>query len=185
MKFAPSPTRRAAAASLALAAVLATGCSAVNYQATTHVYSGSDGVMFDAEGVKVRHLTFIANEEGGPARLVGVVSNNSAEDAQVEISAAGDTFPFSLSSGEAINLQNDDELIVSSIQAAPGAMQDVTISINGTEETVGASVLDGGIAEYRALLPDGFDESTVEHLEHGPDTYGGGAAHHDPDAAHH
>ena len=103
----------------------------------------------------------------------------------MEISAAGDTFPFSLSSGEAINLQNDDELIVSSIQAAPGAMQDVTISINGTEETVGATVLDGGIAEYRALLPDGFDESTVEHLEHGPDTYGGGAAHHDPDAAHH
>lgn len=188
MKF-TSPARRAAAAAVLIGALSATGCSAINYQATTHVYSASDGTMFDADDVSLRSIMFIAGEEGGPARLIGQVSNDragsNASAAQVSIDAAGETFELTVEPGEAISLEHDEELIVPAIEVAPGSLQEVTVTIDGTQETFGATVLDGAIAEYRDLLPDGYDESMAEHLIHGPDTWGSGAAHYDPDDAGH
>src|SRR5699024_5509802 len=101
----------------------------------------------------------------------------------------GETLNLQLQPGETASLEHDEELIVSSIGAPPGSMQEVSATVtaqtdDGTESdeaTHNAPVLDGTLAEYRDLLPDGFDESMAEHLEHGPDTYGGGAAHHGPD----
>ncbi|WP_120005426.1 hypothetical protein [Nesterenkonia muleiensis] len=183
MKF-TSPARRAAAAAVLIGALSATGCSAINYQATTHVYSASDGTMFDAESVALRHIMFVAEEEGGPARLVGVVSHtdSTAEDSsQVSIEAAGETFELTVEPGEAVNLEHDEELIVPAIQAGPGSIQEVSVTVDGAQETFGATVVDGALMEYRDLLPDGFNQSMTEHLEHGPDTWGSGAAHYDPD----
>ncbi|WP_300344957.1 hypothetical protein [Nesterenkonia sp.] len=189
MKFAPAQARRAAAGLMLIAGLAATGCSAINYQATTHQYSASDGAMVEAEDVKLRHLMFVAGEEGGPARMLGLVSNTGRGEAEVQLSVEGETFDFQLEPGEAVNLQHDGEHIVSAIGAAPGSMQEVTATVTVTgedgssetaEETFDATIVDGAIAEYRDLLPEGFDESMAEHLEHGPDTYGGGAAHHDP-----
>lgn len=183
-----SPARRAAAAAVLIGALSATGCSAINYQATTHSYSASDGTMFDADNVSLRHIMFVAGEEGGPARLLGQVAHGGPESqgpAQVSIEAAGETFDLTLEPGEAVNLEHDQELIVPAIQVSPGSLQDITVSVDGTQETFGATVVDGAIAEYRALLPEGFDESMAEHLVHGPDTWGSGAAHHDPDDAGH
>lgn len=188
MKF-TSPARRAAAAAVLIGALGATGCSAINYQATTHVYSASDGTMFDSDDVSLRSIMFVAGEEGGPARVLGQVSNDrtgaDASDAQVSISAAGETFDLTVEPGEAISLEHDEELIVPAIEVAPGSLQDITVTIDGAEQTFGATVLDGAIAEYRDLLPDGFDQSMTDHLIHGPDTWGGGAAHYDPDDAGH
>ncbi|WP_150461269.1 hypothetical protein [Nesterenkonia ebinurensis] len=183
MKFTSSAPRAAAAAAL-VGGLALTGCSAINYQATTHVYSGSDGTMFDAENLALRHIMFVAGEAGGPARLTGLISHTdaSAEDpAEVTLEAAGDTFEFTVEPGSSVNLEHDEELIVSAIEAGPGAIQEVTVIVNGNQETFNATVLDGTIAEYRDLLPEGFDESMAEHLEHGPDTWGGGAAHYDAD----
>lgn len=181
MKFTPSAPRAAAAAAL-VGGLALTGCSAINYQATTHVYSGSDGTMFDAENVALRHIMFVAGEEGGPARMTGLISHldtSAEEPVEVSIEAAGDNFEFTLEPGSSINLEHDEELIVSAIEAGPGSIQEVTVSVNGAQESFNATVVDGVIAEYRDLLPDGFDESMAEHLEHGPDTWGSGAAHYD------
>ncbi|GAA1816207.1 hypothetical protein [Nesterenkonia flava] len=209
MKFAP---RRAAAATLVAAGLLATGCSAINYQATTHQYSASDGVRFETgEGmgdVKFRHIAFVAAEEGAPARLIGSISNgvphnlqgidSTAEDAEIEISVEGETFSLTLEPGESVSLEHDEEFVVPAIGAAPGTMQELEITVNGEQLTkerdggeeipLAAPVLDGGLAEYRALVPDADDEtldSMTEHLEHGPDTWGGGAAHYDPESGGH
>ncbi|WP_022872620.1 hypothetical protein [Nesterenkonia alba] len=171
-------SRRTAAVTL-LAALALTGCSAVNYQATTHEYSGSDGVMFDVDDVQLRHITFVTSEQGAPARMLGLVNNGGQEPVEVELEIETDSFSVSLDPGEAVNLEHDEEFIVSSIGAAPGEMQEVTATVNGSTETFGATVLDGGMAEYRDLVPEGADEGMWEHLEHGPDTWGGGAAHHD------
>lgn len=186
MKLAPSAPgtsrlRRAAMGFIAAAAVISTaGCSAINYQATTHQYSASDGVRADIGEVQFRHIMFVANEEGGDARLLGAVNNRTREDVSIEIEAAGDSFSFDLEPGETANLEHDEEYIVSSIEAAPGAMQSVTISVDGESEDIEATVLDGALEEYRAYAEelDGFDEeSSTGHLEHCPVTWGGGAAH--------
>lgn len=183
MKY-PSPARRAAAAAVLIGALSATGCSAINYQATTHVYSASDGTMFDTEDVALRHMTLVAGEANGPARFIGLVSHtNPAADgpADVSIDIAGDSFDMTLQPGETVNLEHDEELIVSSIDSHPGALQEVTVTVDGTEETFDATVVDGTLEEYRELLPDGFDATVLDHLEHGPETWGSGAAHYDPD----
>ncbi|NDK33250.1 hypothetical protein [Nesterenkonia haasae] len=183
MKY-TSPARRAAAAAVLIGALGATGCSAINYQATTHVYSGSDGTMFDTEDVALRHMVLVAGEENGPARLIGLASHtNPAAQGPVEVSIeiAGDTLDLSLEPGEAVNLEHDEELVVSAIDSRPGSLQEVTVTVDGTEESFNATVVDGTLEEYRDLLPDDFDASVLDHLEHGPDTWGSGAAHHDPD----
>jgi hypothetical protein len=177
-----SPAHRAAAAAVLVGALSATGCSAINYQATTHVYSGSDGTMFDAEDVALRHMTLVAGEENGAGRLLGLASHtNPTADgpAEVSLAVAGDTFDLTLEPGEAINLEHDEELIVSAIDSGPGSLQEVTVTVDGTEESFNATVVDGTLEEYRDLLPDGFDDTVLDHLEHGPDTWGGGAAHFD------
>lgn len=186
MKIRPAEARRTTAAAVLIAGLAATGCSAINYQATTHQYSASDGVMVEVEDVKLRHIMFVAADEGEPARMVGLVNNSSSGDAEVEVTVEGETLDFQLEPNESVNLEHDEELVVSSIGAAPGSIQEVTVSVSvdgagSSEETIGATVLDGALAEYRDLLPEGFEDSMTDHLEHGPDTYGGGAAHHDPE----
>lgn len=189
VKIAPTKAGRTAIAAAMIAGLSLTGCSAINYQATTHVYSASDGTMMDAGDVSLRHIMFVAAEEGGPARLVGLVNNGGNSDVQVEIGVGTDTFDVNLGPGESANLEHDEEYIVESIGAGPGSMQEVTVTVSGggetLEETFGATVNDGVLAEYQDLLPDGYEDSTAEHLIHGPDTWGGGAAHYDPDDAGH
>lgn len=183
MKLTSPVARRTAAFSLAAVAALGiTGCSAINYQATTHTYSPSDGVMHDADDVVVRGLSLITADQGEPARIIGMVRNTAHEGtSRVELSVSGESFSFTIPAGESVNLEHDQELIIESGDTAPGDYADVEISVDGNTETVRATVLNGGIAEYRHLLPDEFDDASVEHLIHGPDTYGGGTAHHDPD----
>lgn len=185
MKTRSTEARRTAVAATLIAGLAATGCTAINYQATTHPYSASDGVKTEIEDVKLRHLMFVASEQDGPARMTGLVHNDGTGEAEVEIAVEGETFSIDVEPGEAVNLEHDEELIVSSIGVAPGSMQEITVSVTGEtgsgEETFGATVNDGTLEEYRDLLPDGFDASMVEHLEHGPDTWGSGAAHYDPD----
>lgn len=195
MKTRPAEARRATAATALIAGLALTGCGAINYQATTNDYSASDGVIFETENlfeagnVAFNQIMFVASAEGEAARMIGQVSNDGSGDAEVEISVEGETLELQLESGEAVSLEHDEELIVSSIGAPPGSMQELSVSVTaqtaeGTESTEAsesAPVLDGTLSEYRDLVPGGFDESTTDHLEHGPDTYGGGAAHHGPD----
>lgn len=182
MKLAPTASRRIAAATIAAASVAGmTGCSAANYMATTHAYSASDGVKTDIDQVKFRHLALVTDAEGNPARVIGSVDNGGTEDAQVSIEVGGDSFDLDVPSGEEISLEHDEEFIVGALDAAPGSFYEVTVEADGSSEQLQVSVLDGVLEEYRDLIPEGYDETTTEHLEHGPDTWGSGAAHHEDD----
>lgn len=182
MKFSADKTRRLAAVSVAAAALLgASGCSAVNYQATTQQYAASDGTRADVENVQFRHMAFVTDEAGNPARAMGSIINSGAEDVEVELDVDGESFSATLPAGEKVSLELDEELVVESFQGEPGEMHEITVSVDGESEQIMASVFDGVLPEYRHLLPNGFDESMAEHLVHGPDTWGSGAAHHDPD----
>ncbi|MGJ9374421.1 hypothetical protein [Nesterenkonia sp. CF4.4] len=182
MKFSADTARRTAAASLAAAALLgATGCSFTNLQATTLEYSASDGTSTEFNEVKFRHIAYVTSGVDSPARLIGSVSNTGLEDAEVEISSATETFALTVPSRTVVSLENDEELIADSFEGMPGEMYEVTLSVDGETEMLDAAVFDGVLPEYRDLVPGGADESVTDHLEHGPDTYGSGAAHHDPD----
>lgn len=182
MKFSADKTRRLAGVSLATAALLGTsGCAYANYQATTQQYAASDGTRADVEDVQFRHMAFITDEAGNPARAMGSVINSGTEDAEVEITVDGEDLSLTVPSGESVSLELDEELIVESLQAEPGAMHEITVAVDGESKQILTSVFDGVLPEYRHLLPGGFDESMTDHLEHGPDTWGHGAAHHDPD----
>ncbi|MDO5493847.1 MAG: hypothetical protein Q4F53_09605 [Nesterenkonia sp.] len=182
MKPVTTASRRIAAATIAAAAVVGmSGCSAANYMATTHSYSASDGVKTDVEQVKFRHMALVTDAEGNPARVIGSVDNGGTEDAQVTIEVDGDSFEFDVPPGEEVSLEHDEEFVVESLEAAPGAFHEITVDVDDSAQELRVSVLDGVLEEYRELIPEGYDDSTTDHLEHGPDTWGSGAAHHEDD----
>lgn len=185
MKHAPSPARRTAAAALAAAALLgATGCSAINYQATTHQYSASNGIVADVGAADFRHIMLITSGEGEPARLIGSVSSDAEQPLEASVEVAGTTFEVTVPAGGMVSLQQDEEFIVDSSPVRPGGVTPMTLTADGTAETAEATVLDGIYSQYRHLVPGGWDESVTEHLEHGEDTYGAGAAHHGEGGGH-
>lgn len=180
MKLTSSPARRAAVTSLAAAAVISvTGCSAINYQATTHQYSGSDGMRAEVGDVKFRHMAFVAGEGDGPARAIGSVNNGGSEEVQVEFTVDEEEYSVAIPAGEAVSLEHDEEFVVEEFSGSPGSVQRIGVSVDGESQEIDATVLDGVLAEYRDLVPGGHDESVTDHLVHGPDTWGSGAAHHD------
>lgn len=185
MKFAADKARRSALASLAAAAIVgATGCSAINYQATTHPYDPSDGIGVEIEDVKYADIIFLTTEGSDSARVIGSVVNTAygpgAEDAEVEISVDGGTFSTTVEPGERISLEHDEEFIVDGFDGDIGSFYDVEYTVDGESQSVPTPVLDGTLEEYREALLEDFDEADIAHLEDCTATHGSGAAD-DPD----
>ncbi|WP_218221294.1 hypothetical protein [Nesterenkonia sp. Act20] len=186
MKFSAETARRTAAASLAAAALLGlTGCSFSNLQATTLEYSASDGSSAEFNDVKFRHMAFVTRGEDNPARVIGTLSNTGLEDAEVEIASDSETVMVTVPARETVSLEHDEEIVVDSFQGAPGSMHEVTVSVDDESAVLETAVFDGVLPEYRDLVPGGYDETVTDHLEHGPDTYGSGTSHHDPNESGH
>lgn len=181
MKFAADKARRTVMASLAAAAIVgATGCSAINYQATTHQYDPSDGVGVEIEDVKYADIIFLTTRDSDAARAIGSIVNTAygpqAQDAQVEISVDGETFSTTLEPGERLSLEHDEEFVVENFGGDVGSFYDVEYTVDGESQTVPTTVLDGTLAEYREALVEDFDEEDIAHLEDCTATHGGGAA---------
>ncbi|GAA1450868.1 hypothetical protein ACFP47_11300 [Nesterenkonia lacusekhoensis] len=181
MKFAADKARRPALATLAAAAILgATGCSAVNYQATTNQYDPSNGVGVEIEDVKYADIILLTTEEGESARAIGSIINtdygSEATAADVEISVDGESFSTTLEPGERVSLEHDEEFIVDGFDGDIGGFHDVEYTVDGETETVPTTVLDGTLKEYREALLQDFDSEDIAHLEDCTATHGGGAA---------
>lgn len=181
MKFAADKARRPALATLAAAAILgATGCSAVNYQATTNQYDPSNGVGVEIEDVKYADIILLTTEEGESARAIGSIINtdygSEATAADVEISVDGESFSTTLEPSERVSLEHDEEFIVDGFDGDIGGFHDVEYTVDGETETVPTTVLDGTLKEYREALLQDFDSEDIAHLEDCTATHGGGAA---------
>ena len=86
MNSAPKKRVQLAAAGTAVLALLgATGCSAVNEQATTIEYSASDGIVDRVGPVLLRNILIITSDEGEPGTLLGTLFNESDSPVQVTI----------------------------------------------------------------------------------------------------
>lgn len=178
MKFAASQTtaRKAAVAGLAAVALLgATGCSAINEQATTLQYAPSDGIVADVGDVELRNIALVTSEPDAESRYIGTLSSTTGEPLEVSITVAGTQTRFSVPAEESLILEDPaNEQIIPSSGGFPGSMVDATVEVNGESETVGITVLDGTLEEYREFVPGGADPATVEHLYETPAAEEGG-----------
>lgn len=160
--------RRLAAVGLATAALLgATGCSAINPQATTIDYHPSDGIVETVGDAEVLNLLLVSGERDAEGRYIGSVANSSEEPIEVSLTVNGTTTRVSVPGGEALSLESsENEHVIPSTGTFPGGMAQGTIEVDGQSQDVQIPVLDGTLPEYREFVPGGADGSATEHLYH-------------------
>ena len=158
--------RRLAAVGLATAALLgATGCSAINPQATTIEYAPSDGIIATVGEAEVRNLLLVSGESEAEGRYSGSVANSSEEPIEVSLTVNGTTTRVSVPGGEVLSLEtSENEHVIPSTGTFPGGMAQGTIEVDGQSQDVQIPVLDGTLPEYREFVPGGADDSATEHL---------------------
>ncbi len=168
MKFAASQAtvRKASVAGLAAAALLgATGCSAINPQATTLEYAPSDGIVADVGDAELRNIALVTSEPESEARYIGTLASASGEPLEVAITVDGTTTRFSVPGEETLMLEDPaNEQVIPSSGGAPGEIVDATVEVDGTSETVGITILNGTLEEYKEYVPGGADENVDDHL---------------------
>lgn len=159
--------RRGALAALA-AAVLAgtTACSAINDQATTMVYSPSDGVQTNVGDLEVRNLAIISNEPNAEGRFIGTLASASGQALTATITINNETFTFNVPGDEPLQLEDEqNETIVTNTGSEPGLLVPTQVTTGGETEDLPVSVLSGTLPEYRDFAPQEIDdEEQVSHL---------------------
>ncbi|MEO9249171.1 hypothetical protein ABDK96_15930 [Citricoccus nitrophenolicus] len=177
MKFAASKAtvRKASVAGLAAVALLgATGCSAINQQATTLQYAPSDGIVANVGDAELRNIALITAAPDAEARYIGTLSSDSGEPLEVSITVAGTQTRFNVPAEESLILEDPaNEQIIPSA-GRPGTLVDATVEVDGESETVGITILDGTLEEYREFVPGGADPDADDHLYATPAAEEGG-----------
>lgn len=161
-----APVRRivTAAAASALAITLA-ACSPV---LTHKPYGASDGMRISwGENLPIRgeNVLLLASEQGAPARLVGGLTNDTAQDAEITLGfLEGTPVTIIVPAHDTVLLDGalGPDVILADVPAAPGstvAMGFATPSQGAVEFQV--PVLDGTLDEYATLVPELTETITV------------------------
>lgn len=166
----------ASAAVLAAAAIGATGCSAINQQATTLHYDASDGVSVgDRAGLVANNLLLVTNGDKAPARFIGDLSNNSSSSQEFSIDFDGQKVSTTVDAKSSVKLQNDSFAKDFTINGTddgeymvtnPGRdiQVKVTTGDSGTKE-LKIPVVNGTLKEYAKYVPGGSDSDVRDHLQ--------------------
>ncbi|MBW4095236.1 MAG: hypothetical protein HIU81_07585 [Acidobacteria bacterium] len=168
MRFAASSRvqRASLIAALSLGVLSVTGCSYITPQATTMTYSPSDGVRTDVGNIEVRNLIVVSNGKGQPGRVIGALFNTSGQDIRVTISGDnGSQTEINVPANAPVYLnQETDSAILSTVKGAPGTVEDLTISQNGTKTPdstkLQVPVMDASLKEYKQYIPTPSPSST-------------------------
>ncbi|GGD00309.1 hypothetical protein GCM10011512_28940 [Tersicoccus solisilvae] len=139
-----------------LSVLAATGCQAVNQQATQMSYDASDGVSASAGDVQARNLFVAAAAEGSPARLGGAFFNDADRESTVSLrGASGTQVQVKVPASGEYYLQQEPAVNIGEVDQRPGSMVELTMteSVSGTSTTVRVPVVDGTLSEYRTLVP--------------------------------
>lgn len=145
-------------AAIGVGAMAFTGCSAINAQSTTAVYSASDGVRTDLGSLELRNVLIVSAKADGPGRVLGTFYNTSSSDITLTISGAqGSSTEVTVTPGAPLVLNGDtDKAILSTVSAPAGAMETLSLTESGPSAKSGqlkVPVLDGTLAEYSSMVP--------------------------------
>ena len=157
MKFTPKNRTRSTAAAgiIALSLLGATGCSAVNDQATTTEYSPSDGIVQNIGDVALRNILVVSDGDGEPGRLIGTVVNESSEPVNFELSVGGSNLSWNIPAGGKVVYDDapQAEVLVQSVNVVPGTGIRAEASTGSETATLNVPVVDGQVPYYKDLLP--------------------------------
>lgn len=160
-------------ASLALGVIAlgTTGCASMTHQATTIVYSASDGVnVEESEGaaIEVRNAVIVADDHGTDGNLVAALVNTTDTSATLNIEFDGGTATVRVPAGEVVSLGagTEEPLLLEGIDTKPGATLPVYFQSGDAEGVLTeVPVLDGCLEHFADLVPGG-EHSDCSHLEH-------------------
>lgn len=175
----PAKSRARLAASAAALAVLAfgaTGCSAINQQATTLHYNASDGVSVGtAQTLEGHNLLLVTNGDKEPARLLGTVTNGTDSAQTFTVKLNGKTASTSVKAHESAKLQDDQFASEFTFPGSTGGELkattpglDVSVEFTpgkSTKQTMSIPVINGTIEDYAQYVPGGSDPDVRDHLE--------------------
>lgn len=158
--------RAVAAAALAVIALGATGCGAINQQATTIQYAASDGIVFDVADLKVRNLLLVTGSATEPARALGTIVNNTDAAKTLKLTVGSETASIEVPAKTSLKLEdNANKVVFPTATAEPGADADAVAAVGTASEEVAIPIVNGALKEYRQYLPAGYDPTTTDHLQ--------------------
>jgi hypothetical protein len=146
-----------ATAALGIGLLSLTGCGYINPQQTSEQYAPSDGTRTDLGPLQLRNFIVVADSADKPGRVVGAVYNTSSKDVVLTIKGTDGSqtqVPVKQNSHTMLN-DTSDAAILNPAGAKPGAIVEVTISENGTNQNAKfkVPVMDGTIVDYKKYLP--------------------------------
>jgi len=157
VRFTPKNRTRSTAAAgvIALSLLGATGCSAVNDQATTTEYSPSDGIIQDIGDLELRNILVVSDGDGEPGRLLGTVLNDSTEPVNFELSVGGSNLTWNIPAGGKVVYDDapQAEVLVESVNVVPGTGIRAEATAGSETATLNVPVVDGQVPYYEDFLP--------------------------------
>jgi hypothetical protein len=151
-----------------LATTVLAGCEFITPQQTTGSYTPSDGVNGTVGDVEVRNVFLIDGAEH-TASMIGVLSNESSSATSVTLqwtSTSGtETKNLAIPAGGLLSLSTDPSkpdapvpsgatsVILSDVDAKPGALFPVTFSESSKDTDLQLPVLTGSFSQYATLVP--------------------------------
>ena len=157
MRFTPKNRTRTAAAAgvIALSLLGATGCSAVNDQATTLEYSPSDGIVQDIGELELRNIVVVSDGDGKPGRLMGTAANASSAPINFELSIGGTDLSWNIPAGGKVVYDDapQSEVLIESVNVIPGTGIRAEATAGSETATLNLPVVDGQVSYYRDYLP--------------------------------
>lgn len=157
MRFTPKNRTRTAAAAgvIALSLLGATGCSAVNDQATTMEYSPSDGIVQDIGDLELRNILVVSDGDGEPGRLLGTVANASSDPINLELSIGGSQLTWNIPAGGKVVYDDaaQSEVLVQTVNVLPGTGIRAEATAGSETATLNIPVVDGQVPYYQDFLP--------------------------------
>ncbi|WP_394940742.1 hypothetical protein [Psychromicrobium sp. YIM B11713] len=151
------------------------GCGYIAPQQTTVVYSASDGIRQDLGSIELRNILLVSGGVDKPGRVIGAVFNTSKSDIKVTFNGAkGSQTEFTVKPGTPYYLNEaSDASILSSVSEAPGSLETVKVSQNGSGQAsaeLKIPVLDGTLEEYKPYLPGGASSQPAPSTEPSSET---------------
>lgn len=130
--------------------LVGTGCSGPAEEDRDAIAVGEDGSV---GSVKLLSVLLVSAEEGGPARLLGTLENETNQPLEVAFSDDDDNVVVTVAADGQYPFDTN-EAIFETAGDAPGANTTITVEADGETTELVVPVVDGTLEQYRPYLPE-------------------------------